>query len=286
MFPDPPAPTLADESGPLPFDVYNTAFTNAHGKYFARIRYPLTDVEAPYPAVVVAPGYCGIREVYNWIGFHLASHGYVVLAFTPPTFCQPTQENIDGIVSALEFLDAEGADPASRLFGLVDSTKHVAMGHSLGANASLILASQGADLDAVVALAADSIDPAELAAITVPTQIHGGSMDCVTEPASQRFDYDALTDIPRQLVVVGGGNHVGFTDEFSVGDILGPPLSGDCPRAILGKDHQQRLSRRYFTAWLDYQVKGLVGARDFLDGAQAGQDQADGWFTDFAAALD
>ncbi|MCA9774998.1 MAG: hypothetical protein KC466_21445 [Myxococcales bacterium] len=287
MFPTPPEPTPADEPGPFTVGVYETAFQNANGNYLATVKYPLEGTGAPYPVVAVAPGTCAIRDWYLWIGDHLATHGYVVLTFTAPDPCfgGPFQIS-DGFRDAFTHLEAEGASAGSPLFGLVDSTERAVMGHSLGAIAvELYAAFAPNDLETAVALAPGPLDGPTMAMITAPMQIHGGSNDGIVPAARARAAYDLVTNAPRELLVIEGANHVSFNDEGSIADI-GGPLVGDGTRTVAGKDHAQRLSRRYFTAWLDYFLKGQGEAREYLDGAQAQQDEAEGWFTDFEVDID
>lgn len=286
-YPTPPAPTPADEPGPFGVAVHETAFQNGNGNYLATVKYPAEGTGAPYPVVAVAPGTCAIRDWYRWVGDHLATHGYVVLTFTAPNPCfgGPFQIS-DGFRDGIAQLEAEGADAGSPLFGLVDATARGVMGHSLGAIAlELFAAFAPGDVEAAVALAPGPLDGPTMAMIAAPIQIQGASNDGIVPPARARAAYDLVTGAPRQLLTIEGGNHVSFNDEGSIADI-GGPLIGDGTRTVAGRDHFQRLSRRYFTAWFDYHLKGIAAARDYLDGAQAVQDQADGWFAGFAVDLD
>ena len=82
--------------------------------------------------VAYSPGLGAFKELNAEVGAHLATHGYVVLTFTPPERFG-LQPKIDGPASALEALSAEGEDPTSPLLRRVDASRRAVMGHSQGA---------------------------------------------------------------------------------------------------------------------------------------------------------
>jgi len=146
--------------------------------------------------------------------------------------------------------------------------------------ASLSVAGRdGIDLDAVVALAPGAVSTAALQNIKAPTQIHAASLDCITRPAPALTDYNNVGAAFKQAFVITGANHVGFNDEGSLADIGGDLLI-DCDNTVDATDFQQRLSRRFMTAWLDYFVKGDAAVLPYISGTQAQAEVTAGRITD------
>lgn len=278
--PTTPEPTALDEPGPFQMAKYNTALVNDLGRYPSTVYYPAQSTsdgllpdhsQGPYPAVTFSPGLASNKSFNRWVGMHLATHGYVVLIFTVPNpLLLRTHQQEAGFASGFDKLAAENANPASPLHNLVDLERRAIMGHSLGAMASLRAAAY-MDVDAVVPLAPYTIETEALTAITAPTQIQAATQDCITGPDKAQIDYDNLGAQVKQLVTINGGNHVSFNDANSLAETVGGPLF-DCPKVINTMDHHQRLSRRYFTAWLDYFLKGHTEVEGFLFGEPAQQD--------------
>jgi predicted dienelactone hydrolase len=281
----PPPPTAADEPGPYTIAAWDTSFSDSNGLYGAKVQYPTSAAGAPYPAVVVAPGLCANESLNHWIGDHLATFGYVVLTFTPPDACfgGPPQRR-DGLIDGLAYLVSQAADPASPVFGLVDPTKRGIVGHSQGADGALMASLAHPTIGASVPMAPSRQDASFLEPLVVPTQIQAGELDCMLPPDQAADDYDRLVSASRMILTIKGANHTGFNDEGSLYDVIGP-LIGDCARTIDASDHQQRLSRRYFTAWFQVMLKGDASYLTYLDGAQAEADVAAGLFTDFRSNL-
>jgi predicted dienelactone hydrolase len=264
-------PTGADQPGPFQAATLSTRFQNANGTYTATVRYPSSDAAAPYPAVVYSPGLGSQKEFNAEVGAHLATHGYVVLTFTAPDR-NAIQQKIDGLASGLDFLARAGADPTSPLFGLVDPTRRVVMGHSQGGEAALQLAAVDRNLAAVIAQAPSIgiFAPRPIDTITAPTLLQAATEDKLVPFANAVNAYAMQLRAPRQLVVIEGGNHVGFNDVGSPAGIA--VLFGiDNPARISNAD-QRLLARRYETAWLEFHVKGRDTFRTLIDGPRVQLD--------------
>jgi len=285
-----PATTPLDQPGQYRIGTYDTAFSNSRGNYNATVYYPATTAGAntsadaagaPYPIVAVSPGLLSDRTYNKWIGQHLSTHGYIVIIFTVPNSADTsTLQQQDGLVSGLTKLTSENASSTSRIFGLADVGKRVVIGHSLGAMGSLAVAGRnGIDLDAVVALAPAAVSNTALANITAPTQIQGAAEDCITRPAPALTDYNNVGAAFKQAFIITGGNHVGFNDEGSLADVFGE-LFVDCTGLVDVTDFQQRLSRRFMTAWLEYFVRGRSEYAAYISGAQAQAEVTAGRITD------
>ena len=292
---EPPPPTPVDEPGPHATELLETSFVHDGRSYDAVVYHPASSAGAPYPSVAFSHGACSRMRYYSFLTEHLASHGYVVIAYnspgSPDQWCHlflggdPTNLDHDahlaGLQGGLAHLAELGADPVSPLFERVDPDRSAILGHSWGAWMVLRAAALDSSIDAVVAIA--SWDPAA-SQVQSPSLILGGSLDgssdCETSPGGLAWVYDLLpVSTDRQLVEIAGANHI-FQD-FDVPS----QIVGDCRREIEFEDHQLRLARRYATAWLDHFLKGKPEAETYLTGDQAQQDVAAGLFTDFRYSI-
>jgi predicted dienelactone hydrolase len=278
-----PSPTQLDEPGTYTLAKLNTRLQNDYGGYPSTVYYPAQG-GGPFPAITFSPGLASNKALNRWVGDHLATHGYVVLIFTVPNpLLLRTHQQQAGFELGFDYLEQQNADPASPLYGMVDTETRAIMGHSLGAMASLRAAAT-LDVDAVVPLAPYEIELEYLTAVTAPTQIHAATQDCITPAENALYDYEMLGSQIKQLITINGGNHVSFNDAGSVAEIIGGALF-DCNAVIDTFNHHQRLSRRYFTAWLEYLLKGQTQYEPYLFGALAQQDLASELLTELRFEL-
>jgi predicted dienelactone hydrolase len=287
--PTEPGQTALDQPGSYKIGTYDTSFSTTFGNNDATVYYPATAAgvnttldasAAPYPIVAVSPGLGSNKEWNKWIGQHLSTHGYIVMILSVPNgFDSSTDQQQAGLVGALDKLTSENANASSRIYSVADVSKRVIIGHSLGAMASLSVAGRsGIDLDAVIALAPGAVSTTALKNITAPTQIQSASLDCITRPGPALTDYANVGGAFKQIFVITGGNHVGFNDEGSLAETGGDFLI-DCD-TIDVTDAQQRLSRRFMTAWLDYFVKGQSQYATYISGAKAQTEVTAGRISD------
>ena len=262
-------PTVLDEPGTFTVATLDTEIINDKGTYPVTIYFPGNGT-GQYPAIAFSPGLGANKDMYRWVGNHLASHGYTILMFTVPMpFTTSTSQNEAGFVSAFELLESENNNPDSPLYGHVNVSRRAVMGHSLGGSASFRAAGAMKDLDAVIALAPAPVNAdADLIAVTPPTQIQTATEDCISGEKLAYSDYGLLSSDTKQIIDINGGNHIGFNDK---GSIIGGDLF-DCKLLIDQVNQQQRLSRRYFTAWLDYYLKDDSAVEPYLFGKYAEQD--------------
>lgn len=274
-----------NEPGPYAIASYDTSFTDASGTFVSTIVHPDTSDGSPYPIVSVAPGTCSIREWYTWVGEQLASHGYVVLTFTPPAPCFGGPFAVaNGLVEALDFLVDESARADAPIFGRVDGERRAIVGHSLGAIAVLIAASEHPEIDAAVPLAAGPLTSSYLDKITTPTLLLAASEDGIVPAEGAVTAYERLTNAPKELVTIAGGNHVGFCTLGSICDVAGGLL--DDPRALDEPGRQDELMRKYTTAWLERFLRGRRAYDAYLTGAEAEADLDAGLLTELRADLE
>lgn len=127
---------------------------------------------APYPLVVLSPGFVHGRTAYAWLAEHLASHGFVVIApehaemlqnFDPAAsdFWRSAFTRPADISRVFAYVDEQSTEGGT-LAGLVDAQTVAVMGHSYGGYTAL--AAAGASLDipnfsARCAVATEAADP-------------------------------------------------------------------------------------------------------------------------------
>ena len=73
----------------------------------------------------------------------------------------------------------------------------------------------------------------------------------------------------KEYLSIAGGNHIGFIDDFVAR--IAEWLGLDNPRGI-DFSEQHRVSRKYFTAWFQYHLKGLNEYFTYIFGEEAQND--------------
>jgi predicted dienelactone hydrolase len=117
----------------------------------ATINAPFDLSDAPYPLVILSPGFSIGSTAYAWLAEHLASHGFVVISPDHNEKLDPEnelwrsaitrpQDILDVLSYVEEELEAEGA-----LQGLIDINSVAVIGHSYGGYTAL--AAGGAQID-------------------------------------------------------------------------------------------------------------------------------------------
>lgn len=194
--------------------------------------------DSPRNVLLFSHGYGGIRWQSPFLGDHLASHGWLVVApdHTANTFFDNDDSRIDELVvrrpadlaDAFDWLVAQSDDPSSPLAGCVDGAAGYAVsGHSFGgytayaAGGALIDdPTTGAALDisdprvwSVMAWApwnADGVLGDGTSAIAAPVLTLGGERDETTPPEMVRSLHAGVTATPRYLGMHATAGHNSF----------------------------------------------------------------------------
>jgi len=282
-----------DEPGPYYIGSYRVLFFSfPYGVYRAVIRYPATSdgvrtpvdsSAAPYPSIVVANGLLGSESQITWIPEHLTSYGYVTLCFTPPRrFSFDTTQWATGFLAGFKTLQKQNERRFSPVYQMIDSETCGAIGLSMGGG-GCVEATGAVDsmIDASVALAPAGF-PAVFAAaqnITVPIQLQVGTLDQLVPPAPVLNLYTRyLSNLTtKEYLEIAGGNHVSFIDEFYAA--IAQRWNIDNPPSI-SVEEQHCISRRYFTAWFQYYLRGLDEYYTYIFGEDAQQDLQSGILAD------
>ena len=313
-------PTDPERPGPFAVAFYETSYeVTGFGTFSALIHYPTGSSETaparghpdePYPIVILSNGYSAPAILLSWLSEHLASHGYVVLGFTPQNpFALDVTNWADGFRQGLAFLHTENARVDSSVFGLVSTEKAGLVGLSMGGAGAIEAAGTGVEADAVVALApgindlgrfifAETIEAAER--IEVPIQIQVGNRDCFVNPKEGSLlwftnltgqgvstYYDIIT-AQKLYVEINGANHVAYINEdiadigsFIVADLI--PI--DCMPTISTAE-QHRIAAKYATMWFDAYLYDTTFWNQALFGEGIRRDFDNGVLSDFRTGGD
>jgi hypothetical protein len=308
-------PTDPELPGPFVVAFYEASYeVPGFGTFSALVHYPagisapapaqgLPD--GPYPVLVLSNGLAAPAILLSWLSEHLASHGYVVLGFTPQNpFALDVTNWADGFRQGLAFLHVENARVDSPVFGLVRMERTGLIGLSMGGAGALEAAGSGFKADAVVALAPgindlgrfifmETIEAA--ARIQVPTQIQVGNRDCFVNPKEGTLlwftnltgqgvatYYDIIT--ARKLYVeINGANHVAYINE-DIADIGNAIVAGlipiDCMPGISTAE-QHRIAAKYATMWFDTCLYETNFWNQALFGKGIREDLENGALSDF-----
>ncbi len=269
-----------EERGPYPVGFHWVSYEMPDwGTYHARIYYPakrdgwraFKDASGgPYPGIVAANGLHGAEWNLTWLPTHLASHGYVVLCFTPPEpGVKINKKWADGFVGGIAKLKDENIRRFSPTRNLLDTETFGGIGYSMGGCGLMEAATTSTFMiDAAVSMACGPEGVPFAKDIPVPIQFQVGSLDGHVDLVSE--SYESVTRAPKEYVEIRGGNHAGFLDEFfaNIAVFLGIEPPADIPCA-----EQRRVSSRYFTSWFQYHLKGLAGYRTYIFGWEAFLDR-------------
>jgi dienelactone hydrolase len=221
----------------LPAHEPATLYLPGPGDPFYRM-FPPPQAELP-PAVVLVHGFSGDREIMSTLARRIAQNGYAVLSIDVRGHGanrNPFSDNIDG--SALR-TDVRRAVTFLRHYQLVDGSKIVVMGHSMGAGATLDYATHDPNLAGAV-------------------MISGGWNLGPVRPKNalfifaQRDPYDAIQGTSKALAA-----HLAGVPQIELGKTYGDFAQGTAIEAVRipGVDHVKIVSSpkaaATIIAWLD-----------------------------------
>ncbi len=258
---------------------------------------------ARMPGIVLSNGLASPGSAMSWISRHLASHGYVVLTFTPAnTLSLDMTEWAAGFQGGFDALLGESSDSVGALAGRADPARIGAVALSAGGAGAIEAAGKDARVAAVVAFAPgindlgrflfkETIDAS--AHVTAPTQIQVGTEDCLVNPrppsllaftnlghTSVETYYDAIP-ARRQFLEIAGANHLDYMDEAAAQlavELLVDAIPIDCA-AKIPTATQHTIAQKYATMWLDTYVYGTGAWQDSLFGAGVAADLTAGVLT-------
>ena len=184
-----------------------------------------------FPVVLFSHGSSGIRFQSTFLTAHLASWGIIVAA--PDhwsrdlfhTLSAPVGDRNSSVTELLETLDlvtAENVRSGSRLEGMVDAERVVAMGHSAGGG-TILGASLDDRIDGYISLASGALgmggDSSTAPALPdKPSFFIAGALDAIiSAEESTRPSFEAVPG-PSRLWIIDGVGHNGFDDFCTFGN--------------------------------------------------------------------
>lgn len=237
---------------------------------------------APYPAVLIGPGFQIPAEQYLGYAERLATFGYVTCIVDFPTgFVANHAENARDFVAAVDWLFESTTQRGHPLAGQVDTTRVGAAGHSLGGKVAVIAAAEDVRIRAVLGIdPVDSSllcppsrcpDASNMLPLPIPIALLGETVDATgplqaCAPAADNFQtFFSAADAPALEVEVLGANHVSFLDDP---DACGLPCRV-CNEASAPHADVIGLARAYAAAFFERHLRGLVAYDAYLDGQVA-----------------
>lgn len=205
---------------------------------------------APYPAVTFGHGFMVPPKFYRSTLEHLASHGYlVVVPESYMTFLFPSHQGFgEDFRYSLDFLESENANPASWLFGQVDTAHFGMAGHSMGGGSSILAVAADSRVQALITLAAAETIPSAIAQmpnISAPVRLITGDQDGIVNWLNNTLAMYNAGRPPRQLLLILGGCHCGFLDSNI-------PF---CDSGSLPRSQQLEITRREMVTFFDLYLK-------------------------------
>lgn len=244
----------------------------------------LTLRDAPFPVVVLSPGFTLATSYFTNYGQRLASYGLIAVLQKVPNEVNHTTYRTN-TVELLDWLEKPTGPDSSRVKGRLDPDKLGLVGHSLGGMISLHVAAADPRVKAVFGL--DPVDSESLPVKGLLTRIKlpsgvpiayvgetiskGGLMPCA--PAARNYEVlFASSPAPAFAITVIGAAHNDFIDLCGLACAI-------CPGGTAMKERTNRLAIRYVTAYFLRHLRGDVRAETYLSGGELGKDIAAGFIT-------
>lgn len=244
----------------------------------------LSRTGAPFPLVVLSPGFVINRSQYQSYLSRLASHGFVAVSQSARAEANHAQYR-DDTSKLLTWLVSPTGSSASRIAGRIDGNRIGLTGHSLGGKISLLVAAKDPRAKAVIAI--DPVDAGAplardtLSAIRLPAGVPlgllgetisktGGSQPCAPADSNYEVLYRSTTADRFALRFLKAA-HTDFVD--APGSCF-PCLF--CPGSLAPKAQSRDLAVKYVTAYFLWTLAGDRAAASYLTGPEAQKDVAAG----------
>lgn len=244
----------------------------------------ITKTGAPFPWVLLSPGFSTDHKQYQGYGDRLASYGIVTILQKSPSEWDHTRYRDDTIALISWLLNPMGMG-ADRLAGRLDKDRLGLTGHSLGGKISFLVAESDSRVKALFGIdPVDTRDPQaakDIAKIKLPTGVsigfvgetvsQSGFMPCAPANANYEVLYKAAP-APAFAITMVGAAHMDFVDN---------PAScwncGACGGGTAPKDRTNQLTIKYATAYFLSTLGGERRAIDTLSGVQFQKDVTAGF---------
>lgn len=283
-----PPPPVLGFPGPLPIHRWDTTFDNGAP---ITIYYPDTSPpQKQIPLVIFTAGWNQPRGGYLGYGEELAQWGYVAIirAYPDPSFwgigIDTVELQIQQTSDLIDWCDAENARQDSPLYGMVDTTRVAAAGHSLGADISGAAAVRDPRIGAIVNLDAITVAANSTNAETIAAQLGGLSIPilligsdkgviCSGPRGPNALPLFDIANPPTEEVIIHGAAHIDFIEQSQGINVLGQII---CGGGTTNKNEVRAIASRYMISWLNVYLQHRNQFRAYFDGPYSQQDVAQG----------
>ena len=210
-----------------------------------------------FPVVLFSHGSSGIRFQSTFLTAHLASWGIIVAApdhwsrdlfHTLSAPVGDRNSSVTELLATLDLITAENVRSGSRLEGMVDAERVIAMGHSAGGG-TILGASLDDRIDGYISLASGALgmgsdSSAAPALPDKPSFFIAGLLDgIISAEESTRPSFEAVPG-PSRLWIIDGVGHNGFDDFCTFGNgsgIIGVAIASGLGPLLEGMGNLKRL---------------------------------------------
>lgn len=253
----------------------------------ARAFYPMTSGAERFPLVVFAHGFQLAVNNYDRLLVHIASWGYVVLSVDyPGNLLMVDHRNVPAALSAGRRAFTSGMGTAFPALARVDTSRAVAMGHSLGGKGAVMAVLDDPAFSAALALdpvddnpspfgmvsaSTPSIAPERMSGLQRPLGLVGATQSrcarlgqtCAPESSDYR-QFAAAAPMGATLAVwsLRDFGHMDFVDP-GCGLACGACTGGAAPL-----DSRFNALKALAVAFLERHARGDASAQGYIDGAE------------------
>jgi len=227
----------------------------------AEIWYPCETAKGPFAATTLTGGYFNSHDDMRWIAYHLVTHGYIVIAVTPGDVMGKNPVWTEAHKSAISMLKSENTSEASKIKGIVDTTKLQIMGFGKGGGGVLLASAiLGKEIKSTQALSPLMDDGYDLEDIKSATICYAGRDDDKSPAGKVVSMYKDVAFVK----VLAYFNNFPNRDWLNTGEVT-----------------NQTRAKIYITSWMKYYLDNNKDYQTYLFGEQHENHVKDGWFYDY-----
>ena len=205
--PEPKKLVDASVNGEFQFEFYDQGL-ESEAYESARVYYPVATEKnpGPFPATTTSGGFTNVKEDMYWLSERLASHGFIVIVFTPTNNNSLNPEIWStGHKGGLQKLEQENNNQESAIFGKVDLNLLAVSGFSMGGAGTILAANELGD-KVKVAAPFNAFRPVD-STMKAATLFIAGTEDTVAVPGNIKESFDSLQGPPKVYANFEGFGH-------------------------------------------------------------------------------